>query len=352
MQGIRPGKLPSAVMRLSLSFAGASLSLLIAGCLSNPPGVIYPCPAVTVVNPPDGATDVPLNNDITIKLNEPLTDVPPDIFVLILGNDTVPGSTTYEPVDTSLVFNPSDGLLPDTTYTAILTSGGGSPFGTPLDTVLIWTFTTTDTTPQPGGVDITPGDGAVDVPLDVDIEVSFPDPVNPVFLDSTAIVLTLGDDTIPGTLTYSPEDTTLVFDPADSLIPDTTYTVTVTIPTDSVSVMGPVDTTFSWTFTTVDTVPEGPKMEYPGNNAVNVPNAKLWWYKVAAAVTYRIQLSQNPAFSPVTLDAGGITATGTMVNYQSVGLAPHTLYYWRVQGINSSGTAGPWSQVRSFTTQP
>ncbi len=56
-------------------------------------------------------------------------------------------------------------------------------------------------------------------------------------------------------------------------------------------------------------------------------------------------MSTNSSFSPLILDAGGFAGT----SYSLSGLANNTLYYWRVNATNASGSSG-WSASWSFTT--
>ncbi len=116
---------------------------------------------------------------------------------------------------------------------------------------------------QPKGLHTSPAKGDTGVPLDPVITVTFDTLKNPASFDSTSIILVHGNDTIGGTTSYNPTDTTLSFTPTDSLKPNTPYIVTVTVPTDSTipnpgGPLGPpitVDTTYTWTFTTQDTLP-------------------------------------------------------------------------------------------------
>jgi len=64
------------------------------------------------------------------------------------------------------------------------------------------------------------------------------------------------------------------------------------------------------------------------------------------AATYAIQIDDSSAFdAPLVRDA---SVTGSM--YATTGLSTAT-HFWRVRGVNTAGTAGAWSAVRSFTPQ-
>ncbi|MCD6023812.1 MAG: hypothetical protein K0Q91_728 [Fibrobacteria bacterium] len=344
------------------------LPLALAGCfMPEPEGIPLQCipPEIVQVTPPPGATDVPLDEDITITFTLPLdsASVNPETFVVLEEDgDTVPGEVTYDPQDTTAVFDPVDSLLPDETYTVIVTPEVTDTLGIGLDTVYTWTFTTEEDDPEPpdGIGEVFPKDGEDDVPLDEEIFVHFDTVFNPVVFDTNAIVVTLGDDTIPGTVTYDPGDSTLVFDPVDSLLPETTYVVTVTYPSDSVTAMGPVDTTITWTFTTVDSIPKSPILEAINNGSTYSLSLqtdaflRLYWFPATGptATTYHLQVSASPTFATLAFDAPGLPNNSFIVSKK----VPHAslsggVHYWRVRASNSGGDS-PWSTVWTFTVTP
>jgi hypothetical protein len=348
------------------------LMLVLGGCfMPEPEGLALQCvpPQVVETTPAPGETDVPLDEDITVTFSTPMDSASFDSssLIVVLGTDTVEGEIFYDPSDTTLIFDPTDSLLPEETYTVILVPEFLDTLGFPIDTTYTWTFTTVDSIePPPEGIEeVFPRMGDKDVPLDEEILVSFDEPIDTGwFDDTTLIVLTLGPDTVDGTLTYHPEDSTMVFDPVDSLIPDTTYTVTLTIPSDEPpGPMGPPppDTTIVWTFETVDSIPNPPKLEAVNNGASHSKSGQsyqflnLFWYPAPGpvATTYRIQVSTSPLFATTVFDAPGIPNNSFIV-YKAV---PHGVmptgqqYFWRVNASNSGGTSG-WSTVWNFTVNP
>jgi hypothetical protein len=348
------------------------LALGLAGCLMPPDhkekGVDYIClpPQVLETTPAPGETDVPLDEDITVTFSVPMDSGSFDSvsLILVLGPDTVEGELFYDPVDTTLTFNPSDSLQPDTTYTVILVPEFLDTLGFPLDTVYTWTFHTVDTIPEPpDGIDeIFPEPGDEDVPLDVNITVTFDTLPDPRDFDSTSIILILGPDTVEGEVFLDPVDSTWTFEPADSLLPDTTYTVILTLPSDDPpGPLGPPpDTTITWTFETVDSIPNPPKLEAVNNGAIhsrsgqNYQSLNLYWYPAPGpvATTYRIQVSTSPVFATTVFDAAGIPNNSFIV-YKAVphGVLPNGQYHWRVNASNSGGTSN-WSTIWNFSVIP
>jgi hypothetical protein len=196
------------------------------------------------------------------------------------------------------------------------------------------------------------------------ITITFDTSFIPGDFDTNSIILKLGDDTIPGDIFFDPLDSTLVFDPEDSLIPETTYTVIVTIPTDGPGPGGPLgppgDTTIITTFTTVDSIPKPPKLEAINNGSTYdlsaQPDAflRLYWFPAPGptATTYRFQLSTSPTFATTVLDNPGIPNNSFIVMKKfSHGVLTPVTHYWRVSASNSGGES-PWSTVWTFTVVP
>jgi hypothetical protein len=100
-------------------------------------------------------------------------------------------------------------------------------------------------------------------------------------------------------------------------------------------------------FTTIIGVPDAPALASPLNNAVNQERAlSLTWSAVTSAVSYSLQVSTDSTFATATV----VNQTGLAGLTQAVsGLAYSTIYYWRVNATNATGT-GAWSPTYTFTT--
>jgi uncharacterized delta-60 repeat protein len=67
-------------------------------------------------------------------------------------------------------------------------------------------------------------------------------------------------------------------------------------------------------------------------------------------LTYEFQVSLNMNFSPLVASLAGIApGVGTTTWTAAPALVDGTLYYWRAR-VNDGALNGPWSEVRSFTT--
>jgi len=93
-------------------------------------------------------------------------------------------------------------------------------------------------------------------------------------------------------------------------------------------------------------VPTAPALVAPSNADTPPQPITFDWNDVPGAATYAIQIDDSSAFdAPLVRDA---SVTGSM--YATTGLSTAT-HFWRVRGVNTAGTAGAWSAVRSFTPQ-
>ncbi len=95
------------------------------------------------------------------------------------------------------------------------------------------------------------------------------------------------------------------------------------------------------------TPPEAPTLVSPSDGALAVPvDLTLTWNASTGAENYRLQVATDASFANVVFSQSGLTGTSRQVT----GLDHEVQYYWRVRASNAGG-AGPWSAVRSFTTE-
>jgi hypothetical protein len=98
------------------------------------------------------------------------------------------------------------------------------------------------------------------------------------------------------------------------------------------------------TSTSPPATPTAPSLLSPAQDATPPQPVAFDWTDVSAAATYRIQIDDSSTFSsPVVVDQ-----RPTVSQFTAPTLAARQ-HWWRVRGINSAGTAGPWSAVRRFT---
>ena len=92
--------------------------------------------------------------------------------------------------------------------------------------------------------------------------------------------------------------------------------------------------------------PAAPTLLAPANGATPAQPVAFDWNDVSGAVSYDIQVDDSSAFSAPLVVAQSVTLS----QFSSGGFAS-VQHWWRVRGVNSSGGAGAWSAVRTFTPQ-
>ncbi|MEY3368684.1 MAG: hypothetical protein RI973_1839, partial [Bacteroidota bacterium] len=93
--------------------------------------------------------------------------------------------------------------------------------------------------------------------------------------------------------------------------------------------------------------PSAASLLAPANGATGVSQSPtLSWSAVPGAGSYELQLSTDPGFASLLVNATGLTATSYTVNPP---LAGNTMHYWRVRVVTPCG-ASPYSGSFSFTT--
>ncbi|MBK9255045.1 MAG: Ig-like domain-containing protein [Saprospiraceae bacterium] len=100
-------------------------------------------PTVVSTDPPNNAANVNLSKTITATFSVPMdpSTINTVTFKLQNNNNPVVGIVTYS--GTTASFNPNADLLPNTTYTATITTGAKNMAGVSLVNDYVWTFTTT-----------------------------------------------------------------------------------------------------------------------------------------------------------------------------------------------------------------
>lgn len=110
--------------------------------------------------------------------------------------------------------------------------------------------------------------------------------------------------------------------------------------------------TSSWSnarsFTTlVLAAPSTPVLNTPAQNATGIPiTTTLTWVASTNADSYQVQLSMDSTFATTMVNDSTIAGTSRVIGP----LADSTVYYWRVNAKNASGTSS-WSSTWNFTTQ-
>jgi len=150
-----------------------------------------------------------------------------------------------------------------------------------------------------------------------------------------------GAATVPGSVTVAAGSTTATFS-------ITTSSVTTSTPATITASFGGVSRTATLTVTppAPPATPTAPSLISPANGASVPLPITFDWSDVTAAASYLIQIDDSSTFSaPRVVEQ---TVAASQLTVTSLAARQH---WWRVRGINSAGTAGAWSSVRSFTPQ-
>jgi len=185
---------------------------------------------VTRTTPADKVQDLRGDAPVVVAFNYPLVPVNCTGQVAEQGGDCAPLPLNFTPgivgqgmwVNTSVYrFDPLPGWEAGVTYTAEVPAGVVSVSGAVLDTPVSWAFTTA----PPRVLDITPDNGATNVPPDTGIRVSFNTPMG-AHATETAFSLTNSQgQSIPGTFQWEDNNTTFVFTPTQQLALGTRQTI-------------------------------------------------------------------------------------------------------------------------------
>jgi methionine-rich copper-binding protein CopC len=319
-----------------------ALSFLITGCSENDSilgggGVAAPdttAPTVISTAPADSAIDVAFNAKISANFSEALdpTTVNSSSFTLTNGGTPVAGVVSY--TGTTATFNPTDDLIPDTLYTATL-STTITDLAAPSNALAadhIWTFTTgaTPDTTAPTVNSTTPVDAAIDVAINANISANFSEALDPTTVNAESFFVTIGGNPVAGVVSYS--GTAVTFNPTANLASDTLYTATLTTAiTDLVDPANPLASDYVWSFTTTsapDITAPTVISTTPVDAAINVAiNANIGANFSEALDPTTVNTSSFVVTDGSTAVTGVVSYAGTAVTFNPTGdLASNTVY--------------------------
>ena len=185
-------------------------------------------PEVIGFSPADAAVDVAAGSVIRVTFSKAVAagTVTADTFTVDNGGP-VAGTVTVAGNRKSATFNPDVDLQYQTAYTVTATAGIQDKAGNPLvpDSA---TFTTIEPdTTSPEVVNVTPADGALDLPVGGDVTVTFSEPIEPATLNSGSFGLVNGG-AVPGSVVAATDALSATFTPDGPLAYETPYQVSVT----------------------------------------------------------------------------------------------------------------------------
>lgn len=242
-------------------------------------------PTVTGTINANGAINVPLNSKVGATFSKAMnpTTITPATFTFKQGATTVPGTVAYSGLNA--VFTPAGNLLPNTLYTATITTGAKdlSVPGNSLASDYVWSWTTGSTldTVPPKVVAENPANLATGVTINSVVRATFDKAMDPLTITTLTFTLKNGGVSVSGQVTYDALSKVATLTPSLKLLPNTTYTATVTAGARDLAGHGlaPGLVPNPWTFTTANTV------VLPAASAVPLGSAGTYGIMATAAIT-------------------------------------------------------------------
>jgi ketosteroid isomerase-like protein len=326
-------------------------------------------PSVTSTVPANGANDVPLNQKVSATFSghmsaATITAVGTFTLAVAGGGAAVPGTVTYDAASDTAIFAPTAALAINTPYTATVTTAAQSAQGNALSANYVWSFSTG---PQPNAsapfvISTDPASAAINVPINQRIAATFNTPMDPSTISALGtftVAVAGGGAAVTGTVSYA--GSTAVFKPTSNLIPNTTYTATIT--TAAKDLTGdPMAANFTWNFATdltANLVAPTITLTVPANAAPAVP------INQAISATFSTTMDPttitNATFTVAVAGVGGAPVNGTVAYDPAskiatftplANLAVNTQYTATVSNLVTDLTGNPLSTTTGAAPDP
>jgi hypothetical protein len=267
-----------------IALAGLFMVASLSSCEDLDVGVEGVCPLVVSTNPSNLATNVPLNQVMTVTFNE---DMDPETITLgsisFVASPPIAGTLTYS--NKTATFTPTNLLLANTTYTGTVSRAVKNMTGNALQEPYVWTFST--------GAVLAPTITSTDpVNLETDVAVAkvvsavFSQVMDPATITGSSFTLRLGTDPIAGAVSYN--GSTASFTPTNDLAPGT-YTARISTLAKNPDGTA-LEQNYVWSFSTEAAV---------GPGGVNLESAEFF------GILAGVGISNNAGFSEIrNLDVG------------------------------------------------
>ena len=283
-------------------------------------------PRVISTNPVNGATNIAINRKITATFSEAMNAgsvTAGGTFSLAfagVGGAAVPGTVSYVAGANTATFAPMVNLLPNTQYTATISTAAQSAAGNNLAANYAFSFTTgatADVTP-PTVIATVPASNADNVPTNQIITATFSEAMDPATITAqgtfTVAVAGVGGAAVTGTVSYT--GTVATFTPATPLIASTQYTATISNAAKDLSgnalVAGVAPN--PWSFTTgsgPDTTAPTITLTSPADTDMNVALNKTVSATFSEAMD-PLTIAAPGTFTLAVAGVGGAAVTGTV----------------------------------------
>lgn len=308
------------------------------------------CPTVVSTNPSNLATNVPLNQVITVTFNEEMDPSTINNSTFILYGSIVEGTVTY--ANKVATFTPTYPLIENHTYTGQITTGMKDLNGNAIQDNYVWTFST-GATLRPMVIATNPFDMETGVVINKIVTATFNLDMDAASITDSTFTLKTGSTLISGTVSYS--DSTASFNPSADLLPNTVYIATIKSTVKNTT-GNDMLADYVWTFTTGTLVAPKVTLTDPLNNATGIALNKV----ITATFDMPMDAAtlQSPATSFVVkrgtiVVAGAVTYAGNMASFTpTANLIGGTQYTVTIStgAKNLAGTGLANNYVWKFTT--
>ncbi len=233
--------------------------------------VITP-PTVSFTDPINTATGVALNQKVAATFSKTMdaSTITTATFTLKRGTVSVPGFVSY--TGKTATYVPLYNLDPNSTYSAVITTGAMDLAGNSLLTDYSWSFTTGSaivvTPPTVSSTD--PVNDEINVALNQQLSATFSKAMDATTITASTFTLLHGTTPVSGFVSYF--GTTAIFTPTENLLSSTKYTATITTGVKDLTGNTLVNN-YVWSFTTGTSpviVPPTVSSTDPVNAATNV----------------------------------------------------------------------------------
>jgi hypothetical protein len=310
--------LPQKVYLVCMVIIGVFVSIL-SGCggggggVWNEPGASSV--TVTSTHPANGETGVVLNTKISATFSGAVDSatITTATFTVKQGTTVVPGTVAFTPL--TAVFSPAVNLIPNTLYTATITTGVKDQTGKALASNFVWSFTTGTTldATAPTVIGTINANGAANVAVNTNVGATFSEVMNPLTITNANFTLkeTVAGTPVAGIVSYS--GVNAVFDPLNNLASNTSYTATIKGGVTGVKDLAgnPMASDFVWSWTT------GAAPDSTRPTVILVSPANL---ATGVATSSAIHATFSEAMDPLTISTANFKVAGVtgVVTYNAI----------------------------------
>ena len=312
---------------LALWFATIGLTLVagLAGCSDTD---AQHAPTIVSTQPSDGLVDVPVNTNVAVLFDSPMSPFDAEHFSLHDGSTPVAGTITTSDDGRTLTFDPEFDLAPGVMFEGVVRAGATSLGGRTLASDYHWFFTT-GVEPDVSSPQVSstwPPNAMTGVATNQALLITFSESMDPSTITVEDISLRMGETPIAGIVAYS--GITATFTPNEALAPNTNYTGEVG--SGATDLAGnAIEDDYAWSFTTGDS----PDLTVPAVIA-NTPSADA----VDVALNQRVSITFSEPMAPTSVTGATFTLRA--------GATPI------IATITYSGTSGvlaPWELLAANT---